>query len=85
MKKVREVTLSGFLDNIKSDITIYEKLLNDLPLKKKFTARTLQDYYKISKNVVYPALTRLESHGIITKSVCYFNGRNNVTVYERIK
>lgn len=85
MKKVREITLSGLLDSIESDITLYDKILRDLPIGKKFTSKILEEYYKVSKNVIYGVLQRLEYDKIISREKGYFNGRNNVTVYERIK
>lgn len=85
MKKVREITLTGLLDKIISTPTLEERLLKDLPKNKKFTVKVLMEYYKISKNVIYPTVHRLEEQGILKKSKGNFANRNNVTVYERIK
>ena len=85
MKKVREITLSSLLDSMKYDLTIEDKILNDLPIGKRFTMGVLIDYYKATKNIIYPILLRLESNGTLIKSKGNYNGRNNITIYKRVK
>jgi predicted transcriptional regulator len=85
MRKSVEVSLSDFLSNVKVEETLESKLLRDLPLNKPFTTKSITEFYKVTKNTVYPLLNKLESSGILTKSKGNFLDRNNVTIYQRIK
>jgi len=85
MRKSVDVSLSDFLSNVKVEETLESKLLKELPLHKPFTTKVLVDYYKVSKNVIYPLLNKLESSGILTKSKGNFSNKNNVTIYQRVK
>jgi DNA-binding GntR family transcriptional regulator len=85
MKKVRTVTLEGLLDSIPVDETLEDKIKRELPLNKKTDTRTLCEYYKVSKNVIYPVLNKLVSEGTLQKGKGNFANRNNVNLFWRVK
>lgn len=85
MKKVREVTLSDILDSIPVEETLEDKLKKELPLNKPFSAKIISQYYKANKNAMYRTLENLTHIGILEKSRGNYDGRNNVTLYRRIK
>jgi len=85
LKKIRTFSLADILSSVKVEETLESKLLKELPLHKPFTTKVLVDYYKVSKNVIYPLLNKLESSGILTKSKGNFSNKNNVTIYQRVK
>ena len=84
MKK-RELTLSELLDTVTIQKTLEEIFMEEMPLDKPFTTRFIKDYFKVTKNTIYPLIRKLEDEGIVSRTKGNFANRNNVVIYRRVK